>query len=63
MGRGRRRQEVAREGAVGLLEQVGHQLATPSARARFVQIITGLGNDATAEPRCIAFAICIAYKS
>ncbi|MEU6104153.1 hypothetical protein [Streptomyces flaveolus] len=43
-GRGRRSQEVAREGAVGLLEQVGHQLATPTARARFVRIITELGN-------------------
>ncbi|MBC7274003.1 MAG: hypothetical protein H5T76_35755 [Streptomyces sp.] len=44
VGRGRRNKEVAREGAVGLLEQVGHQLATPTARARFVRIITGLGN-------------------
>lgn len=44
VGRGRRSKEVAREGAVGLLEQVGHQLATPTARARFVRIITGLGN-------------------
>ncbi|MEU6965756.1 hypothetical protein [Streptomyces chrestomyceticus] len=44
VGRGRRSQEVAREGAVGLLEQVGHQLATPTARARFVRIITELGN-------------------
>ncbi|MET7801053.1 hypothetical protein [Streptomyces decoyicus] len=44
VGRGRRSQEAAREGAVGLLEQVGHQLATPTARARFVRIITELGN-------------------
>ncbi|MFI1701401.1 hypothetical protein ACH419_36340 [Streptomyces bobili] len=44
VGRGRRSQEVAREGAVGLLEQVGHPLATPTARARFVRIITELGN-------------------
>ncbi|MYX99855.1 hypothetical protein GT045_34910 [Streptomyces sp. SID486] len=44
VGRGRRNQEVAREGALGLLEQVGHQLATPTARARFVRIITELGN-------------------
>ncbi|WP_406721751.1 hypothetical protein OG968_35105 [Streptomyces althioticus] len=44
VGRGRRSQEVAREGAVGLLEQVGHQLATPTSRARFVRIITELGN-------------------
>lgn len=44
VGRGQRSQEVAREGAVGLLEQVGHQLATPTARARFVRIIAGLGN-------------------
>ncbi|MFI9419339.1 hypothetical protein [Streptomyces werraensis] len=44
VGRGRRSQEVAREGAVGLLEQVGHQLATPTARARFVRIISELGN-------------------
>ncbi|MFM9633481.1 hypothetical protein ACKI10_38700 [Streptomyces galilaeus] len=32
VGRGRRSQEVAREGAAGLLEQVGHPLATPTAR-------------------------------
>ncbi|WP_406364618.1 hypothetical protein [Streptomyces sp. NBC_00645] len=38
------RLEVAREGALGLLEQVGHQLATPTARARFLRIITELGN-------------------
>jgi hypothetical protein len=44
MGRGRRSKEVAREGAVGLLEQVGHQLATPTTRARFVRMITELGN-------------------
>ncbi len=44
VGRGRRNQEVAREGALGLLEQVGYQLATPTARARFVRIITELGN-------------------
>ncbi|WP_432110592.1 hypothetical protein [Streptomyces sp. AA1529] len=44
VGRGRRSQEVAREGAVGLLEQIGHQLATPTSRARFVRIITELGN-------------------
>ncbi|MGW1045014.1 hypothetical protein [Streptomyces sp. NPDC002547] len=44
VGRGRRNQEVAREGALGLLEQIGHQLATPTARARFVRIITELGN-------------------
>ncbi|WP_405504663.1 hypothetical protein [Streptomyces anulatus] len=44
VGRGRRSQEVAREGAAGLLEQVGHQLATPTARARFVRIIGELGN-------------------
>ncbi|MCL7382535.1 hypothetical protein [Streptomyces sp. 35G-GA-8] len=44
VGRGRRSQEVAREGAGGLLEQVGHQLATETARARFVRIITELGN-------------------
>lgn len=44
VGRGRRNQEVAREGALGLLEQVGHQLATETARARFVRVITGLGN-------------------
>ncbi|GHD35565.1 hypothetical protein GCM10010313_83030 [Streptomyces violarus] len=44
VGRGRRSQEVAREGAVGLLEQVGHQLATTTARARFVRIITELGS-------------------
>ncbi|MBL1109718.1 hypothetical protein JK361_34940 [Streptomyces sp. 5-8] len=29
---------------LGLLEQTGHQLATPTARARFVRIITELGN-------------------
>ncbi|MET8182374.1 hypothetical protein [Streptomyces sp. NPDC005336] len=44
VGRGRRSQEVAREGALGLLEQVGHQLATETARARFVRIIAELGN-------------------
>ncbi|ATW46669.1 flagellar biosynthesis protein FlhF [Streptomyces peucetius] len=44
VGRGRRSQEVAREGAVGLLRQVGHQLATETARTRFVRIITELGN-------------------
>ncbi|MGW1008289.1 hypothetical protein [Streptomyces sp. NPDC002520] len=44
VGRGRRNQEVAREGALGLLEQVGHKLATETARARFVRIITELGN-------------------
>jgi hypothetical protein len=44
VGRGRRSQEVAREGAVGLLEQVGHQLATETARTRFVRVITELGN-------------------
>ncbi|MFD9114971.1 hypothetical protein [Streptomyces bottropensis] len=44
MGRGRRSQEVAREGAVGLLEQVGHQLAGETARTRFVRVITELGN-------------------
>jgi hypothetical protein len=44
VGRGRRSQEVAREGALGLLEEVGHQMATPTARARFVRVITELGN-------------------
>ena len=44
VGRGRRSQEVAREGAVGLLEQVGHQLAAETARTRFVRVITELGN-------------------
>ncbi|MFD5670695.1 hypothetical protein ACFXDD_36595 [Streptomyces anthocyanicus] len=44
VGRGRRNQEVAREGALGLLEQAGHQLATETARARFVRVITELGN-------------------
>ncbi|AZM73514.1 hypothetical protein D1J63_00005 [Streptomyces sp. KPB2] len=44
VGRGRRSQEVAREGAVGLLEQVGHQLAGETARTRFVRVITELGN-------------------
>ncbi|MFG2785745.1 hypothetical protein ACGFY7_49000 [Streptomyces prunicolor] len=44
VGRGRRSQEVAREGAVGLLEQVGHQLATETDRTRFVRVITELGN-------------------
>ncbi|MFF3359383.1 hypothetical protein ACFYWN_44015 [Streptomyces sp. NPDC002917] len=44
VGRGRRSQEVAREGAVGLLQQIGHQLATPTARTRFVRIISELGN-------------------
>ncbi|WP_406350881.1 hypothetical protein OHB56_40905 [Streptomyces sp. NBC_01635] len=44
VGRGRRSQEVAHEGAVGLLEQVGHQLATTTARARFVRVVTELGN-------------------
>ncbi|WP_328443333.1 MULTISPECIES: hypothetical protein [unclassified Streptomyces] len=44
VGRGRRSQEVAREGAVGLLEQVGHPLAGGTARARFVRTITALGN-------------------
>ncbi|GCB53552.1 hypothetical protein [Streptomyces sp. NL15-2K] len=44
VGRGRRNQEVARDGALGLLEQVGHQLATPTAQARFVRITTELGN-------------------
>ncbi|CAL9674240.1 hypothetical protein SUDANB15_07641 (plasmid) [Streptomyces sp. enrichment culture] len=51
VGRGRRNQEVAREGALGLLEQVGHQLATPTARARFVRIITELGNGKTLTVR------------
>ncbi|MGW3381938.1 hypothetical protein ACWDCO_17335 [Streptomyces albogriseolus] len=41
---------MAREGAVGLLEQVGHQLATPTAQARFVRIITGLGNNRRRKP-------------
>ena len=44
VGRGRRSREVAREGAAGLLKQVGHQLATETARARFVRIISELGN-------------------
>ncbi|MEV5485665.1 hypothetical protein [Streptomyces sioyaensis] len=44
VGRGRRSQEVARQGAVGLLQQVGHQLATETARTRFVRLITELGN-------------------
>ncbi|MFD9658418.1 hypothetical protein [Streptomyces mirabilis] len=44
VGRGRRSQGVAHEGAAGLLQQVGHQLATPTARTRFVRIITELGN-------------------
>ncbi|MFE7902381.1 hypothetical protein ACFU3E_33785 [Streptomyces sp. NPDC057424] len=44
VGRGRRSQEVAREGAVGLLEQVGHQLAGETARTRFERVITELGN-------------------
>ncbi|MGW7047022.1 hypothetical protein ACWGDT_30915 [Streptomyces avermitilis] len=44
VGRGRRSQEVTNEGAAGLLQQVGHQLATPTARARFVRIVTELGN-------------------
>ncbi|MFF8196697.1 hypothetical protein ACF05L_38915 [Streptomyces bobili] len=35
---------MAREGAVGLLEQVGHQLAGETTRARFVRIIAELGN-------------------
>jgi hypothetical protein len=51
VGRGRRSQEVAREGALGLLEQVGHQLATPTARARFVRLITELGNGKTLTVR------------
>ncbi|WP_369243650.1 hypothetical protein [Streptomyces sp. R41] len=51
VGRGRRSQEVAREGAVGLLEQVGHQLAGETARARFVRIITALGNGRTLTVR------------
>jgi hypothetical protein len=37
----RRSQEVAREGAVGLLEQVGHQLAGETARTRFVRLGNG----------------------
>ncbi|MFF3547509.1 hypothetical protein ACFYXD_37470 [Streptomyces platensis] len=51
VGRGRRSQEVAREGALGLLQQVGHQLATETARARFVRIITELGNGKTLTVR------------
>ncbi|PJF01963.1 hypothetical protein CUT44_00695 [Streptomyces carminius] len=51
VGRGRRSQEVAREGALGLLEQVGHQLATETARARFVRVITELGTGKTLTVR------------
>ncbi|WP_060905157.1 hypothetical protein [Streptomyces scabiei] len=51
VGRGRRSQAVAREGAVGLLRQVGHQLATETARTRFVRIITELGNGKTLTVR------------
>ncbi|MCX4920096.1 hypothetical protein [Streptomyces sp. NBC_00687] len=46
VGRGRRSKDVARDGAAGFLEQIGHQLATPTARARFVRIVSELGNGA-----------------
>ncbi|WP_167382999.1 hypothetical protein [Streptomyces mangrovisoli] len=36
---------------MGLLEQVGHQLAGETARARFVRIITALGNGKTLTVR------------
>lgn len=48
VGRGQRSKDVAREGALGLLQQVGHRLATPTARTRFVRIITELGGGGTA---------------
>ncbi|MGW4759529.1 hypothetical protein [Streptomyces chartreusis] len=44
VGRGRRSKDVARAGAVGLLEQIGHPLAPPTARTRFVRIVTDLGS-------------------
>ncbi|MFF1566878.1 hypothetical protein ACFVY1_25695 [Streptomyces sp. NPDC058293] len=43
VGLGRRSKDVAREGALGLLLQVDHQLATPTARTRFVRIVSELG--------------------
>lgn len=44
VGRGGRSKDVAREGALGLLRQIGHPLATPTAKTRFVRIVTDLGN-------------------
>jgi hypothetical protein len=43
VGRGGRSKDVAREGAVGFLQQIGHPLATSTARTRFVRIVTDLG--------------------
>ncbi|MCW7986623.1 hypothetical protein XF35_15370 [Streptomyces platensis subsp. clarensis] len=44
-GRGRRNLDVAREGAQGLLQQIGHPLAGETARRRLVRIVTDLGSS------------------
>lgn len=44
LGRGQRNKDVARDGAVGLLRQIDHPLATPTARTRLVRLVTDLGN-------------------
>ncbi|MDX3550118.1 hypothetical protein PV729_48205 [Streptomyces europaeiscabiei] len=51
VGRGKRSKNVAREGALGLLEQAGHELATPTAKNRFVRIVSDLGNGAVLTVR------------
>lgn len=51
LGRGQRSKDVAREGALGLLRQVDHPLATPTSRTRFVRLVTELGNGTRLTPR------------
>ncbi|MFD4559656.1 hypothetical protein ACFWP5_35960 [Streptomyces sp. NPDC058469] len=51
LGRGQRNKDVARDGAVGLLGQINHPLATPTARIRLVRLVTDLGNGQALTPR------------
>ncbi|GFE27453.1 hypothetical protein Sliba_79060 [Streptomyces nigrescens] len=50
-GRGRRNLDVAREGAQGLLQQIGHPLAGETARRRLVRIVTNLGSGGSLTRR------------
>ncbi|MFI1177630.1 hypothetical protein [Streptomyces melanogenes] len=51
VGRGQRSKDVARQGALGLLEQIGHRLATPTARTRLERLVTELGSGTPLTPR------------
>jgi hypothetical protein len=50
-GHGQRSLEVAREGARQLLAQLDHPLATTTARARLVRVMTDIANSARYEDR------------